>query len=38
MTKNWNLDGRVVVNWKTCDWQPYPGHCHVIGQPCRKLT
>ena len=24
MTLDWNLDGRVVVNWKTCDWQPFP--------------
>ncbi|MBT5432049.1 MAG: cupin domain-containing protein [Alphaproteobacteria bacterium] len=24
MTQEWNLDGRQIVNWKTCDWQPYP--------------
>ena len=25
MMQNWNLEGRRIVNWKTCDWQPYPG-------------
>ena len=24
MTRDWNLDGRVVVDWKTCEWEPYP--------------
>ncbi|MBC6439014.1 MAG: hypothetical protein GDA49_01085 [Rhodospirillales bacterium] len=24
MTPEWNVDGRIVVNRKTCDWQPCP--------------
>ena len=24
MGQAWNLDGRRIVNWKTCDWEPYP--------------
>jgi len=24
MTVACNFDGRIVVNWKSCDWQPYP--------------
>ncbi len=24
MTAEYNFDGRIVVNWKDCDWQPYP--------------
>ncbi len=25
MMQTWNLEGRRIANWKTCEWQPYPG-------------
>ena len=25
MMQTWNLEGRRIANWKTCQWQPYPG-------------
>lgn len=24
MNRPWNLEGRRIVNWTDCDWQPYP--------------
>lgn len=41
MTRDWNLDGRVVVNWKTCDWRPYPalggGATGLMWHPVRAV-
>ena len=25
LMQTWNLEGRRIANWKTCEWQPYPG-------------
>ncbi len=25
MKDYWNLDGRKIVNWRSCAWEPYPG-------------
>lgn len=42
--QTWNLDNRKIVNWKTCEWQPYPGldgdtpglsWCPIRAQPGR---
>ena len=39
MSRDWNLDGRVVVNWKTCAWRPYPaldgGETGLMWRPVR---
>ena len=42
MTLDWNLDGRVIVNWKTCDWQPFPalggGETGLTWHPIRSVS
>ena len=39
MDQVWNVDGRVVVNWMTCDWEPYPaidgGETDLMWHPVR---
>ncbi len=35
MNPDWNLDGRAVVNWRTCSWRPFPGGAGLAWHPVR---
>jgi anti-sigma factor ChrR (cupin superfamily) len=38
MIQDWNLDGRNVVNWTSCDWQPHPGREDLAWHPVRETS
>ena len=38
MTLDWNLDGRVMVNWRSCDWQPFPDRRNLAWYPIRDAS
>ena len=38
MTHDGNVEGRVVVNWTACDWQPFPGCGGVAWHPIREAS